>query len=132
MPDLIGRPAGPWSSTAMASAGLKVADIRYRRYPGVAAGMILRQLPSRGPPGEPPDLDRPRRQPGCQSVILAPSILSADFARLGDEIAAAERGGATLVHVDVMDGHFVPNITVGPPVVRSIRARRPACPSTCT
>ena len=54
-------------------------------------------------------------------MILAPSILSADFARLGEEIAAAERGGATAVHVDVMDGHFVPNITLGPPVVKAIR-----------
>jgi ribulose-phosphate 3-epimerase len=54
-------------------------------------------------------------------MILAPSILSADFAHLADQIAAAERGGARLVHVDVMDGHFVPNITVGPPVVASIR-----------
>jgi ribulose-phosphate 3-epimerase len=54
-------------------------------------------------------------------VILAPSILSADFARLGEEIAAVERGGAGVVHVDVMDGHFVPNITLGPPVVKSIR-----------
>ena len=54
-------------------------------------------------------------------MILAPSILSADFARLGEEIAAAERGGAKAVHVDVMDGHFVPNITLGPPVVKAIR-----------
>jgi ribulose-phosphate 3-epimerase len=54
-------------------------------------------------------------------VILAPSILAADFARLGEEIAAAERGGAGIVHVDVMDGHFVPNITLGPPVVKSLR-----------
>ncbi len=54
-------------------------------------------------------------------MILAPSILSADFARLGEEIAAVARGGAGVIHVDVMDGHFVPNITVGPPVVRSIR-----------
>jgi ribulose-phosphate 3-epimerase len=54
-------------------------------------------------------------------VILAPSILSADFARLADEIAAVERGGAGVVHVDVMDGHFVPNITLGPPVVKAIR-----------
>jgi len=54
-------------------------------------------------------------------VELLPSILSADFARLADEVAAAERGGGTVIHVDVMDGHFVPNITLGPPVVKSLR-----------
>jgi ribulose-phosphate 3-epimerase len=54
-------------------------------------------------------------------VELAPSILSADFSRLAEEIAAAERGGGTVIHVDVMDGHFVPNITLGPPVVKSLR-----------
>ena len=58
-------------------------------------------------------------------VEIAPSILSADFTRLGADIEAAERGGATIIHVDVMDGHFVPNLTVGLPVVRSLaRATR--------
>jgi ribulose-phosphate 3-epimerase len=54
-------------------------------------------------------------------VELLPSILSADFARLGEEVQAAERGGGTVIHVDVMDGHFVPNLTLGPPVVKSLR-----------
>ena len=54
-------------------------------------------------------------------IELAPSILSADFARLADDVRAAVKGGATLVHIDVMDGHFVPNITLGPPVVASLR-----------
>lgn len=54
-------------------------------------------------------------------VKIAPSILSADFSKLGEEISDVEKGGAELIHVDVMDGHFVPNITIGPLVVESIR-----------
>ena len=55
-------------------------------------------------------------------ALLAPSILSADFSRLGEQIRAVEAAGVKLIHVDIMDGHFVPNLTIGPPVVRSIRA----------
>jgi len=54
-------------------------------------------------------------------VELLPSILSADFAHLADEVKAAERGGGTVIHFDVMDGHFVPNLTIGPPVLESLR-----------
>src|SRR6185503_18559246 len=59
---------------------------------------------------------------GGRTIEIAPSILSADFARLGEEIAAVEKGGAGILHVDVMDGHFVPNITIGLPVVKSLAA----------
>jgi ribulose-phosphate 3-epimerase len=54
-------------------------------------------------------------------IELAPSILSADFARLGEQVRAASEGGGSVVHVDIMDGHFVPNLTIGPPVVKALR-----------
>jgi ribulose-phosphate 3-epimerase len=62
-----------------------------------------------------------KRLPKAGTIEIAPSILSADFARLADEIAIVESAGVKIVHLDVMDGHFVPNITIGPPVVAKLR-----------
>jgi len=57
------------------------------------------------------------------SIRLAPSLLSADFSRLADEVSEVEHGGAELLHLDIMDGHFVPNLTFGPPIVHAIASR---------
>ena len=129
--------------------GFKFGSVKFERYEGVAAGVILRQFPLPGHPlshddsvslvvataegvssAAPASRSRPPRKESL--MRLAPSILAADLADIAGALAICERGGADLVHVDVMDGHFVPNLSFGIAGAQGAQRRAPGCRSTST